>query len=273
MQVRCRTPIMEVWLPEEGILISTWPSAPPGLWAYKDTHDDHFFNFCPLLSCSTATLHARSPSQVRPRPPIPALLTPPQVSSSPPSSSRTRSTSSQRPSPRPASRTPPAMRAGPSPAPTQPPLTPPRSRKVKCNRPPGQDKVRLRPALPRATHPFHSARSVQSPVSLAPSHLPQHCLSKNYPCTWVPLPAPRFPRSSLLQPLRPAGNQREEAQRRRPQAQGHLHQLQVRVRLASPSILAAVVLFVPVLTCPRAQWLISCIFWVGSSMHTVSRQS
>lgn len=136
---RIETPIgwvkLEGRLPRKGILtISTWQvpcsTCPPGFYqpriiisTTRTTRDIFHLNiFClSLLSCKTATLHTPSPSQVCHPRPILLLAHSCQVSSSPPSSYRTRSTSSQRLSPRLASRTQPVMLAGsyslPSPCP------------------------------------------------------------------------------------------------------------------------------------------------------------
>ena len=79
-------------------------------------------------------------------------LTAPQRSTSRPPPCRTRSTSSQRPSPRQENKTQPATPAGPSPS-LPPyadvPISLLRARKVKCNQIPGQDKVRPSPPSPR----------------------------------------------------------------------------------------------------------------------------
>ena len=75
----------------------------------------------------------------------------------------------------------------------EPASCPPRSRKVKCNRIPGQEKVRPRATpLPRRSPSFIS--TVPGPSNRMSPHpllIPaQHCLSKNYPCTLVPVRAP-----------------------------------------------------------------------------------
>ena len=109
----------------------------------------------------------------------------------------------QRPSPRPANRTPPAMPAGSYPPHPSTQLTPPRSRKVKCNRLPGQEKVRIRATCPVASlSPLSYPQCQVRPIP----HLPHRPISspssianpKITPARWCHF-APRFdfPRSFL----------------------------------------------------------------------------
>ena len=149
------------------------------------------------------------------------------------------------------------MLAGKSPslAPPRSPSLLSRSRKVKCNRLPGQEKVRLYAPMSSATHPFHlhSARSVQSPVTpLGPSHLPLALSVQKLPLhvgasSLPPLAFPPLisPRSHYVQQA--TSEKKRNAAARRPR--GISTSSRYVFPLSCPRSLAAVVLLVPVLTC------------------------